>query len=113
MGEIVEVSVRFILCDHVLNSHDQCVLLCSDITRNLKFDADPSWVLKGYTVKNNPNSPNHYPFILRISFTVFALFTYTYHIHIMLRDPPVLINEKKRCAIITTTTILLKSKEMH
>ena len=33
MGEFVEVSVRFFLCNNVLNSHDHCVLLCSDITR--------------------------------------------------------------------------------
>ena len=52
-----------------------------------KFDADQSWSLKGYTVQNNPNSPNHYPFVLRILFTFFALFTDTYHIQIMLRAP--------------------------
>ena len=39
-----------------------------------KFYADHSWALKEYTVKNNPNSPNHYPFIFRTLFTFFALF---------------------------------------
>ena len=53
-----------------------------------KFDAEHSWGLKGYAVKNNPNSPNHYPFIFRISFTFFASFTYTCHIQITVRDPP-------------------------
>ena len=32
-GEFVEVSIRFILCDHVLNSHDHSVLHSNDITR--------------------------------------------------------------------------------
>ena len=32
-GEFVEVSIRFMLCDHVRNSHDHFVLYSSDITR--------------------------------------------------------------------------------
>ena len=53
-----------------------------------KFDADHSWGLKGCTVKSNPNSPNQYRFIFRISFTFFASFTYTCHIQITVKETP-------------------------
>ena len=43
VGEFVEVSIRFIFPDHVLNSPDHCFI----IYYKEKFHADHSFALKG------------------------------------------------------------------